>query len=272
MGENLFHRLGTWRPGCWCAATLELGSACAGAPVQWMYVVWRPMQRPLPFLRPDGWGVVADRASQAVAECIEPGAAVYVLGDDECLWSAWLDMALACVRMEPWLEALVQQRCQQERQAERARYLAWYGSRESSFDRFMDQVVGSVPAVEPVDDLELDPPPPSPPQRPATVAEVGLQARPDVQAQARLLADGALEFELRDAELHGPLWGDVYRVEPACAELMRAELQQRLGRPVDDLRALLLLLPEAFPSWDQLWPWLQGGGWLGGQEADSAPC
>jgi hypothetical protein len=73
-----------------------------------MAVLWRPMAQALPWDRPDGWAFTVGSPEFWIAESVE-GAPVYVLADHECLWSAWLDMSLACERTEPWFTRLLQE-------------------------------------------------------------------------------------------------------------------------------------------------------------------
>lgn len=65
-------------------------------PEQWMYVLWRPVYRFVPFLRPDGWGVTLGPPRETMAQCLPAEADVYILADAECAWyqghcmSCWL--------------------------------------------------------------------------------------------------------------------------------------------------------------------------------------
>lgn len=140
-----------WASGCWCAAALKLcderieWEADDGVrfPEQWMFVVWRPMTQPLPFVRPNGWGLSIGHPKQQLAEMIPPSETVYILQDRECLWSAWLSIPLVCERYEPWLTAAIETAQAQQRSAEQSRWAQWYGDEQGRFQKFISQVIST---------------------------------------------------------------------------------------------------------------------------------
>jgi hypothetical protein len=107
MAATSSERIDGWRPGCWCAAMLKLCDEHivegehedTRYPEQWMAMLWRPMAQALPWWRPDGWAFTVGLPLPWIAQSVD-GAAVYFLAEHECLWSAWLDMALACERTD----------------------------------------------------------------------------------------------------------------------------------------------------------------------------
>ena len=140
-----------WASGCWCAAALKLcderieWEADDGVrfPEQWMFVVWRPMTQPFPFVRPDGWGLSIGHPKQQLVKMIPPSDTVYILQDRECLWSAWLSIPLVCERYEPWLTSAIETAQAQQRSAEQSRWAQWYGNEQGRFQKFISQVIST---------------------------------------------------------------------------------------------------------------------------------
>lgn len=110
-------------------------------PEQWMFVVWRPMTEAKPFVRPDAWGLTIGRPEPELQRLVGQGAEVYLLADDECLWSAWLTIPQICERYEPWLTSAIEEALGVQRAAERARCVDWYGSEQAQFNKFLKQVL-----------------------------------------------------------------------------------------------------------------------------------
>lgn len=139
-----------WEPGCWCTASIRLcesrieweGDHGTRYPEQWMYVLWRPTQRALPWQTPDGWGLTIGPPDAEVTEQVGPGARVYTLAPQECVWSAWLSIPLVCDRFEPWLTEALQTVQAAQRQREQEHYGALYGRRQDDFQKFLRQVTG----------------------------------------------------------------------------------------------------------------------------------
>ena len=141
----------SWEPGHWCGAALQL---CAEHlvegeeedtryPEQWIYLLWRPTARAVPFNRPDGWGLTVGHPQHEMRESLPEGTAVYLLADEECVWSSWLTIPLACDRFEPWLVAKIHAHIASQKLAESSRYAAWYGNRDADFQRFLNGLSGS---------------------------------------------------------------------------------------------------------------------------------
>ena len=135
-----------WRPGVWCGSAIKLcdqhvvefsAEQDIRYPEQWMYVLWQPAYRAVPFLRPDGWGVTLGHPRETMAQCLPVEAEIYILADAECAWSSWLQIPLVCERYEPWLVAQIEARRQEQRQLESSRYAQWYGSTQVDFERFL---------------------------------------------------------------------------------------------------------------------------------------
>lgn len=141
----------SWEPGHWCGAALQLCEhhLVAGEevdtryPEQWIYLLWRPTARAVPFNRPDGWGLTVGHPQHVMRESLPAGAAVYLLADVECVWSSWLTIPLACDRFEPWLVAKIRAQIASQKLAESSRYAAWYGNRDADFQRFLNGLNGS---------------------------------------------------------------------------------------------------------------------------------
>jgi hypothetical protein len=263
MAATLFERIDAWRPGCWCAARLKLCDVHVVEgehedtryPEQWMAVLWRPMAQALPWWRPDGWAFTVGSPQPWITESVE-GAPVYVLADHECLWSAWLDISLACERTEPWFTRLLQEHKARQLDAEMERNIAWYGSRGREFEHFLQQL--TAPADVPSETMGL---PRTAGSTHAAVKEVTLPSWPKSTACARLMPDGALEFELYDRDYLKSERADIWRVEATEVGLLCAALAQRLGESVDSADDLLDRLAHAFASWTSFKPWLLDGPW-----------
>ncbi len=135
-----------WCPGVWCGAAIKLcdqrivnvsDENAIRYPEQWMYVLWQPAYRFVPFLRPDGWGVTIGHPREAMSQYIPEETEIYILADAECVWSSWLQIPLVCERYEPWLVAQIETRRMEQRQLESSRYAQWYGSTQVDFERFL---------------------------------------------------------------------------------------------------------------------------------------
>ena len=144
-----------WQPGHWCVAMLQVceqhitdgdsEDELFRYPEQWMYTLWRPSLRFLPFNRPDAFGLTIGKPHSVIEEQMatqDADATLYVVETSEWLWSSWLSIPLLCDRLEPWLVRQIQSRIGEQRAAESGRYLQWYGSREADFQRFLRNLSG----------------------------------------------------------------------------------------------------------------------------------
>jgi hypothetical protein len=140
-----------WKPGCWSGAILKLcdqhlvevnAEEDYRYPEQWMYLLWRPVQRFVPFMRPDGWGLTVGHPRDTVIQCLPADAELYLLAEVECVWSSWLQIPLMCERYEPWLVRQIEARRTEQRQLEGSRYAQWYSNSETGFQRFLSQLTG----------------------------------------------------------------------------------------------------------------------------------
>lgn len=95
----------------------------------------------------------------------------------------------------------------------------------------------------------------------AAVKKVTLPSWPKSAAWARLMPDGALEFELYDRDYLESERVDIWRVEARATGLLFAALAQRLGTSVDSAEDFLDALAQAFTSWTALKDWLLKGPW-----------
>lgn len=257
--------LDEWCPGCWRGAalklcdrhTVETEESLDRYPEQWMFVLWRPMAKALPFMRPDCWGHSNGHPWASVAEAVGD-APLYLLPTDDCLWSAWIDLSLVCDRYEPWFTGMLQTLRDAQRQAERERYVAWYGCRQQDFQHFLSQVVGGAltdtgEPVSPAPNLPLL-------ERNDAIAELReqrLPAGPREEGRVAELAGGAMRIERVDG-FGGPL--ERYEVDANWAQLLCAGLHQRTGLPVPDVHTFLLLLPRCFAAWFDFKHWLTDQG------------
>lgn len=65
-------------PGHWCGAALRLcephlvvgEEEDTRYPEQWIYLLWRPTARAVPFSRPDGWGLTVGHPQHEMRECL----------------------------------------------------------------------------------------------------------------------------------------------------------------------------------------------------------
>ncbi|WP_225783979.1 hypothetical protein [Xenophilus sp. Marseille-Q4582] len=140
-----------WKPGCWSIALrkvcdvrlLETEAEIERYPEQWAFVLWRPMEAPQPFVRPDCWGFTIGSPDDEVKRLIagQGGGEMYGVPDENCIWSMWIDAALACDTYEPWFTQVLQDFRDRERVLERQRLLGWYGHDAARFHHFLDQVI-----------------------------------------------------------------------------------------------------------------------------------
>lgn len=139
-----------WQPGCWCAAVLKLTdqhvvweSEDEGTryPEQWMYALWRPTAQSKPLTRPDIWGLTVGHPRVELCKLVDSPSNVYLLSEEECLWSSWLAIPLVCDRLEPWLSTAISQKITEQGVAERVRYARWFGDEQSRFNRFLNGVI-----------------------------------------------------------------------------------------------------------------------------------
>lgn len=270
---NLIDR---WQPGCWCGAALLTSQAhevegpetIDRYPEQWMFVVWRPMDRALPFWRPDGWGHTIGPPWDALADAAE-GAAFLLLQEADCLWSAWLEMALTCETTEPWYTDALR-RCRDEQlAAERRRYVQWYGSDVEEFQHFMGDVLAGTAADPALSTLR---PPMEPPvqhaDKPGWIPASQVQFKPEPNIlRWRVspggegiwvsLADGSLKLELID----GFGWPfEHYIIEAADVSQLCQALADLSGVLVPDWRAAFSVTQRAFEAWSDFMAWLLESG------------
>jgi hypothetical protein len=139
-----------WHPDCWCGAALKICDQHIDEgnefedyryPEQWMYLLWRPTDRFVPFMRPDGWGLTIGHPRDVMRECVPENANVYILADRECVWSSWLQIPLVCARYEPWLVTQIKARKEEQKTLEATRYAQWYGNEKTDFEKFLGQLV-----------------------------------------------------------------------------------------------------------------------------------
>jgi hypothetical protein len=114
-----------WSEDSWCVATLQLGQGIAGrapdASALWLYLLWPPTDRPLPFREPTFLSIVEDDPWLDITEGCD-GEPVYELLDDECDWGTWLDMAMHLEGVGDWNAALLR-KARKEKQA--AKHAHW---------------------------------------------------------------------------------------------------------------------------------------------------
>lgn len=256
--------LDEWVPGCWCAAVLKLcdehiDETTRGAirfPEQWMHVLWRPMTRALPFWRPDSWGfnVIHPQGLLNREVGAEP---LYLLRADECLWSVWLDVALACDRHEPWFTEALSRARQVQLAVERRLYVDWYGHRAQDFERFFGNLLEMPDAVTIANDSirsALD----------RVGADLGQEVRTQTlnagskhEGRVTLLTDGSLRFLLADG-FGVPV--EHLTLAASAVSLLVFGLRQRTGWHVSSASVLLDLLPRCFVSWFDFRTWLLDQG------------
>lgn len=143
-----------WQPDFWCGAALKIcdqhlvevsETEDYRYPEQWMYLLWRPAQRFVPFMRPDGWGLTLGHPREVMGNCLPEDADIYILNDKECVWSSWLQIPLVCGRYEPWLITQIEARRDEQKRLEATRYAQWYGNEQSDFERFLGLVTQQPP-------------------------------------------------------------------------------------------------------------------------------
>ena len=130
-----------WDETRWCAAKLCLcGAADPGKefarPEQWIYFLWRPAFKAVPFRAPDAYGFTAEEPDAAVARDARD-APVYWLQDDECDWASWLQVPLACDDLEPWLYEVIRTALEEQRIVTAIRWRERFGSDRREFLRFL---------------------------------------------------------------------------------------------------------------------------------------
>lgn len=270
---NLIDR---WQPGCWCGAALLTSPAhevegpdnIDRYPEQWMFVVWRPTEQAWPFSRPDCWGHTIGAPWSAMAKAAG-GSALLLLGEANCLWSAWWEISLTCDSSEPWYTDALR-RCRDEQLvAERRRYAQWYGSDVEEFQHFMSDVLAGTAAVPALSTLR--PPMQSPDQhadKPGWIPASQVQSKPEPNILRWRVspgregiwvsrANGTLEVELIDGfgwpfERHLIEATDVPKLCLALADLS--------GVLVPDWRAAFSVAQRAFVTWSDFMAWLLESG------------
>jgi hypothetical protein len=147
MTTELPNYLDIWQPGCWCASTLKLCSThltehdgeATRYPEQWIFVLWRPINEPRPYIHPDCWGITVGDPSSEIFSSSE-GDPIYLLSDDECLWSAWIDIALHCDQYEPWIVEHLLTLKDRQLELEKNRNTARYGGVDQEFHQFLSRL------------------------------------------------------------------------------------------------------------------------------------
>lgn len=148
-GHSLINRIDHWEPGCWVVAVLKLRApfqvetenAIVRYPEQWVYFLWRPMERALPFITPDCVSLTVGDPFDQLASTVK-GAPIYLLAETECDWPSWLEILLICDNSPPWLRDVIL--CQQgeARQAQRQCFRRLYGDGdEFEFESFMKRIL-----------------------------------------------------------------------------------------------------------------------------------
>ncbi|MFA5520219.1 MAG: hypothetical protein WCY98_00475 [Castellaniella sp.] len=139
--------LDTWQPGCWCAAYIQLNESYIREgedydirhPAQWFLLLWKPTEQAIPFIEPDAWSITLDPDHEtAIANLLpEDNASVYLLADEECIWSCWLHIPLASAWFEPWILESFKITIKKQLLAEKTRYAALFGDDKTLFRKFL---------------------------------------------------------------------------------------------------------------------------------------
>lgn len=149
-----------WTPECWVVALTQICEAGTVTgpegdiryPEQWMYVTWKPGSLFMPRTMPDGWGLTVGDPWHTLLEIFGTDP-VCELDSEECLWSAWLSIPLACDRFEPWLTTAIAARQQAERAQELEKFAERYGNHAAGTQKFLQQISGIGPSAKTADDF-----------------------------------------------------------------------------------------------------------------------
>lgn len=134
-----------WRPGCYCAAITQLcdrheeclPDEVSRIPAQWVWFAWEPMDKALPFVTPQGWGLSPRDPIDDLAEDLGD-VALYVLKETEADWVTLLDIVLVCGDCPPWMRRLVKDLQRTKRREAHKRFVFDFGvSDDFAFERFL---------------------------------------------------------------------------------------------------------------------------------------
>lgn len=135
----------TWSSEHWYVATLpltrEIGSGSASvAPARWLYLLWKPSVRAIPYREPDVISVTHGDPWPLIREACDQ-APVYELKDNECDWPSWLDMLLHLPQDDEWTAALLRKAKTEAQQSMRMRWIVTYRLASDEYPADGDQHV-----------------------------------------------------------------------------------------------------------------------------------
>lgn len=144
-----------WTPDCWVAALTQICEANTVSgpegdiryPEQWMYVTWKPMHSSMPRTAPDGWGLTVGDPWHTLLEIFGTDP-VCELDSEDCLWSAWLSIPLACDRFAPWLTSAITAAQQKARVQELVNFAERYGNYAEDTQKILQKITREVPAAD----------------------------------------------------------------------------------------------------------------------------
>lgn len=129
LSQNL--DMSQWAHGKWPVAAHKLCDAHETSyhrfPEQWVYFLWRPDTRDMPYRDPDCICYsIGDPFDQIMASI--NNAPLYLLKDDECDWPALLELTLAVDELEEWIEILVRKLLAEKKQIVMERWHQKFGN------------------------------------------------------------------------------------------------------------------------------------------------
>ena len=120
-----------WAPGKWPVAAHKLCDAHQNEyrrfPEQWIYFLWRPVYRDIPYRDPDCIGYSIGDPFDQILENVQ-NEPLFLLNDDECNWPALLELTLAVDDLEEWIEIMVRKLLVEKKQLVMARWQRKFGN------------------------------------------------------------------------------------------------------------------------------------------------
>lgn len=114
-----------WTPDKWCVAVHQLCTSYVKDmeryPEQWLYFLWRPSNKAMPYRDPDCIGYAVGDPFDQIQEAIQKEP-LYLLQEEECYWPAMLELTLMVDNLEDWVAELV---CELQREKRRDVHERW---------------------------------------------------------------------------------------------------------------------------------------------------
>jgi len=157
---NTIHglELSEWAPTKWCVAAQILCTAFEAEgeryPEQWVYFLWRPGGKAVPYRDPDCVGYAVGDPFDQINDTIgkEP---MYVLQEDECHWPALLELTLTVDDLEDWIAGLVRKLLEEKKRNVHDRWRHKYAD-EPETDNVLPAKQPELPDIIVVDETGFD--------------------------------------------------------------------------------------------------------------------